>query len=210
MFGRFDSEGMRVEPMDIELKPGCSVKMQPSRFINKDLLTKVKTELDRLEQWGVIEKVEYAEVASPLVVVKKADGNIRLASDYRELNQCIVNTANQLPMQHMLFQELSHQCYFAKLDNLWGYHQLKLTPRAQKYCSIITPWGLYSMKMLGFGISTAPGIYHNRMVKLLGDLFLCGCIVYIDDIIVYGNTIDEFLARLEKKLSRLAEYNGFA
>jgi len=207
VFGAFDSEGMRVEPMDIELKPNCSVKMQPSRFINKELVEKVKAELDRLETWGVIEKIDDAEIASPLVVVKKPDGGIRLATDYRELNDCIVNTANQLPMQHMLFQELAHQCYFAKLDNLWWYHKLKLTPRAQKYCSIITPWGLYAMKMLGFGISTAPGIYHNRMVKLLGDLFLCGCVVYIDDIIIYARTIEEFLFRVEQVLSRLAQFN---
>ena len=74
---------------------------------------------------------------------------------------------------------------------------MKLTPRAQKYCSIITPWGIYAMRMLGFGISTAPGIYHNRMVKILRDLFLNGCIVYIDDIIIYAATLEEFLFRLD-------------
>jgi hypothetical protein len=193
--------------MDIELKPNCTVKMQPSRFINSDLLKKVKKELDRLESWGVIEKIDDASIASPLVVVKKPDNEIRLAVDYQELNRCIVNTANQLPMQEMLFQELAMQLYFAKLDNLWGFHQLTLTERAQKYCAIITPWGLYKMKMLGFGISTAPGIYHNRMVGILGDMFMNGCLVYIDDIIVYGRSIEEFLDRLEKVMALLEKFN---
>jgi hypothetical protein len=106
LFGHFDSEGLRVAPMDIELKPNSKIRVQPARFLNKELLVKVKVELDRLETWGVIEKVDDAEVASPLVVVKKPDGSIRLATDYQELNACIVDNANQLPMQYMLFQEL--------------------------------------------------------------------------------------------------------
>jgi hypothetical protein len=171
------------------------------------MLVKVKAELDRLEAWGVIEKVDDAEVASPLVVVKKSDNTIRVAVDYQELNACIKDNANQLPMQYMLFQELFQMKFYAKLDNLWGFHQLTLTPRAQLYCCINTMFGLYKMKMLGFGISTAPGIYHNRMLSIVGDLFMNGCVVYIDDIIVYGSSEEEFLERLNKVLSRLAEYN---
>jgi hypothetical protein len=207
LFGAFDAQGLKVEPMDIQLKPNCSIKMQPARFINKEIMSKVKDELDRLESWGVLQKIDDAAIASPLVIVRKSDGNIRLAVDYRELNQCIIPSANQLPLQAMLFAQLSHQSYFAKLDCLWGYHQLRLTERAQKYCSIITPWGLYAMKMLGFGISTAPGIYHNRIVNIVGDLFMNGCVVYIDDLIIYGKTIDEFLDRLDRVLTVLAQHN---
>jgi len=63
------------------------------------------------------------------------------------------------------------------------------------------------MNMLGFGTSTAPGIYHNRIVKIVGDMFMNGCVVYIDDLIVYGKSIDEFLSRLDKVLSVLAAHN---
>jgi hypothetical protein len=61
--------------------------------------------------------------------------------------------------------------------------------------------------MLGFGISTAPGIYHNRMMGIVGDLYMNGCVVYIDDIIVYGKSEEEFLHRLDKVLSRLVQFN---
>ena len=146
-------------------------------------------------------------MASPLVLVKKPDNSIRVAVDYRELNALIKPTANQLPYQKLLFSKLAQQKYFAKVDNLSGYYQLKLTERAKKYCAINTPWGLYSMEMLGFGISTAPGIYQQRMVKILGDLYLEGVVVYIDDTLIYGTTVDEFLDRLDKALSRMANAN---
>jgi hypothetical protein len=133
--------------MDIELRAYCVPKMQPSRFVNPQQLQAVKSELDRLESWGVIQKTHDAPIASPLVIVKKPDNSIRLAVDYRQLNDCILPTANQLTYQETLFQQLCHQTYFAKLDNLWGFHQLKLTERAQQYCSINTPFGLYKMIM---------------------------------------------------------------
>ncbi|NJO65355.1 MAG: hypothetical protein HC836_46865 [Richelia sp. RM2_1_2] len=208
LFNKFDSEGLKVDPMDIEIQPNCQLKMQPSRFIKNDLMSKVKSELDKLEEWGVISKIDDAETASPLVIVKKPDGNIRLAVDYRELNAVIKPTANQLPYQKLLFSTLANQKYFAKIDNLYGYYQLGLTERAKKYCSIITPWGLYQMNMLGFGVATAPGIYQQRMAgPILGQFYLNGAVVYIDDTIIYGSTMSEFLERLDMVLGRLAEMN---
>jgi hypothetical protein len=207
LFGPFDAAGMKAEPLDIELKEGCTVRLQPARFISKDLMPKVKYELDRLETWGVIRKVDDAYVASPLVIAKKADGTIRLAVDYSELNMCILLTAHQLPLMVMLFAELAGQTFFAKLDCLWGFHQLRLTERARKYCSMNTPFGIYEMLMLGFGISTAPGIYHNRITKIIGKLLYNGCVVYIDDLLIYGKTIEEFLDRLQSVMKVLAEHN---
>ena len=43
----------------------------------------------------------------------------------------------------MLFQQLGGQLYYAKVDNLWGYHQLRRTEDSSKVTAIITPWGVY-------------------------------------------------------------------
>jgi len=65
-------------------------------------------------------------------------------------------TAKQL-YQPTLFQCLGGQTYFAKVDNLWGYHQLKIAENSGKVTSIMTPWGVYRILACPFGISTAPG-----------------------------------------------------
>jgi hypothetical protein len=208
LFSAFDSEGLRVEPMDLKVQAGLSLEMQPCRFIQPGLLQQVREEIDRLEHWKVLEKAEGIESASPLVVVPKPDGKIRLAVDYRQLNQIIHPTAHQLPFQQTLFECLAGNRYYAKLDNLYGYHQLPLTENAQKLCSIITPFGIYKMRMLGFGISTAPGIYQQRMQDvILKDYYLKGCVVYIDDTIVYGKTPEEFLKNLDNVLAAMARFN---
>jgi hypothetical protein len=77
--------------------------------------------------------------ASRLVVVHKEEGGIRMALDYREVNTQLDTTTNQLPFQKTLFQQLGDQRYFAKIDNLWEYHQLRLNHERSKITAIITP-----------------------------------------------------------------------
>ena len=91
--------------------------------------------------------------ASPLVIVHKKEERIQMVVDYREVNQFLRVSANQLPSQDMLFQQLGG--HYAKVDNLWGYHQSKLDPQSSRVTAIITPW-VYRFLSFPFGISTAP------------------------------------------------------
>ena len=85
-------------------------------------------------------------------------------------------TANQMPYQPTLFQRLGGKRFYAKVDNLWGYHQLRLTGDSSKVTAII-PWGLYRFLACPFGISTAPGEYQARMAhEILQDYYLNGAI----------------------------------
>ena len=100
--------------------------------------------------------------------------------NYREVNIQLDGTANQLPNQLMLFQKLG-QKYFAKVDNPWGYHQVRLKDENLKVTVIITPWGVYRFLACPFGMSIAPGEYQTRRAhEILQDNQLNGSVVYID------------------------------
>ena len=62
-----------------------------------------------------------------------------MAVDYREVNQFLKVSANPLPYQDMLFQ-LGGQLYYAKVDNLSGYHQLKQDQKSSRVTAIISSW----------------------------------------------------------------------
>ena len=101
-----------------------------------------------------------------------------MAVDYREVNMQLKATANQLPYQPTLFQRLGEQRFYAKVDNLWGYHQLRLTEDSSKVNAIITPRGVCRFLASPFGVSTAPGENLARMAhKILRDYCLNGAIV---------------------------------
>ena len=65
-----------------------------------------------------------------------------MAVDYREVNMQLEATENQLPYQPTLFQRLGGKRFYAKVDNLWGYHQLNLTEDSSKVTAMITLRGV--------------------------------------------------------------------
>ena len=87
-----------------------------------------------------------------------------------------------------------------------GYHQLKLAEDSSKVTAIITPWGVYRFLACPFGISTAPGEYQQRMAhEILKDFYLNGAIVYIDDTVIYGRNVEEFLSILDRMSNPISD-----
>jgi hypothetical protein len=97
LFQPFDLEGLRVDPLKLQVRPSATFRMQPGRFVRAGILNPLKDLIDQFVAEGVLIPDSSCEYASPLVVVHKKDGGIRMAVDYREVNQQLLPTANQLP-----------------------------------------------------------------------------------------------------------------
>ena len=104
----------------------------------------VEDELDHLEQMGVLEKVSYSEWATPLVVVPKKDGRVRLCGDYKvTLNQALDVDQYPLPQPDDLFASLAGGDKFSVLDLPQAYQQLLLDDESCPYVTINMHRGLY-------------------------------------------------------------------
>jgi hypothetical protein len=208
LFGPLDKIGLKTAPMQIKLKPNYVLKSLPPRFMPRDYMDTIKSDIDQLVNMGILIPVDYAEVASPLVIVKKPDGGLRMAVDYRELNSQLAPFAGSIPDVHSLFPFLANKRYYAKLDNLWGYYQARVAESDQHLTTITTIWGLFRFTRCPFGISTAPGIYQHTMAHIiLKDVLYKKCVVFIDDTIVYGSTEEEFLSNLDDVLGLMVRFN---
>ena len=86
---------------------------------------KVLDELEGMERDGIIEKLE-SEWASPLVVVTKKDGGIRLCVDYRKLNQVTKFDAYSMPRVEELLDEIGNAQFITTLDLAKGYWQVRV------------------------------------------------------------------------------------
>jgi hypothetical protein len=207
VFGPLTNEGMNVPPMEVKLKEGAQLKSQPCRFTPPHMMPKLKEELERLLRDGVIEPTDSANGASPLVLVQKHDGSIRMAVDYRQLNELLQGFGGSIPDMKSLFDYVTGRKFYAKMDNLCGYYQLVITEDDRPNTTITTPLGLYQFRKCPFGLSTAPGIYQDRMQNVvLNGLIPESGVVYIDDTVSYGNSVEEFLENLRKILGRMKEF----
>ena len=165
---------------------------------------KVNEELQRLEQAGIIEPVEFSEWAALIVPVLKRDGTIRICGDYKlTINHAAKPERYPLPKIEDLFTQLSRGKRFTKLDLAHAYQQIPLTEDSKSYLTINTLKGLYRYNRLPFGVRSAPFIFQRTIEGIPRGISKVA--VYIDDVLITGDSEQEHLQNLEAVLSRLEE-----
>ena len=181
-------------------------KRQPHRRIPYHIRKDVEIELKRLEDDDIIEKTDGPTPwISPIVVVPKKSGAVRICVDMREANKAVMREKHLMPTLDDLITDLNGATTFSTLDLRNGYHQLELHPSSRYITTFSTHVALYRYKRLMFGINSASEIFQNTVAELLRDL--PGCRNISDDIIVYGKTVAEHNTNLTAVLDRLRTNN---
>ena len=130
--------------------------------------------------------------------------------DYKYLNDCTDALGYPIPNIKLILERLALKkaTRFAIIDLTSGYHQLALDPESQKYTSFVTPSGSYKWKRVPFGLKGAPSYFQALIAQtVLRGLIGHVCELYIDDILVYGSSDEEYFTNLELVLQRLKQYN---
>ena len=189
----------------LKLKENATPKFHRPRTVPFALKEAVEQELNRLEEKGILQKVNYSDWAAPIVPVPKKDGKVRVCGDYKvTVNQSLDVDQYPLPKPEDLFATLANGKTYSKLDLSQAYQQMVLDEESAKCLTINTHLGLYQYTRLPFGVASAPAMFQRAMDMILQGLD--GVICYIDDILVTGSTDKEHLERLEEVLKRLKEY----
>ncbi|XP_068738119.1 uncharacterized protein [Montipora capricornis] len=124
----------------------------------------VEMELKRLEELVIIEPViGPTPWVSPIVVVPKSSGQVRICVDMREANKAVRREKHLIPT----IDDLS------KLDLSSGYYQLELAPKSRHITTFSTHVGLRRYKRLMFGINAASEIFQNAIEEILTGLPGC-------------------------------------
>ena len=177
---------------------------QPARRFPFWKQTEAKEIVDDLLKRDLIEP-SASPWAAPVVMVKKKDNTTRLCVDYRRLNSHTIQDAYPLPRIDDSLDALGGSKWFCTLDLASGYWQVGMSKSAQEKSAFITSGGLYAWKVMPFGLSTAPGTFERLMETVLSGLQWETCLIYLDDVIIFGKTEQQTLDCLDAILSRIGQ-----
>ena len=127
--------------------------------------------------------------ASPTLLVKKKSGEWRLCVDYRRLNAYTVKNKFPMPIVEELFEELYGAAWFTTLDLRSGFHQILVTPEDQYKTAFQTHHGHYEYLVMPYGLTGAPATFQSIMNHVLAPLLRKCVMVFIDDILIYSETL---------------------
>ena len=174
------------------------------RRIPPHLYQEVKKYIDDLVTNGWVRE-SLSSYSSPIVVVRKKDGSMRMCVDYRALNQKTVSDAQPIPRIQDILDSLGGQQWFSTLDMSKAYHQGYIDERFRHLTAFATPWTLLEWIRIPFGLKNAPPAFQRYINRMLGDLKGDKCQPYLDDILVFAVTFSEHVQNLWEVLLRLRE-----
>lgn len=146
--------------------------------------------------------------SSPVVLVKKKDGSARLCVDYRVLNEATVKDPFPLPRIEVLLGKIGSAKVFSTLDLHSGYHQIPVKTEDVPKTAFVIHNGKYQYRVMPFGLVNAPSTFARYMADIFRDL---DCVlVYLDDILVMSDSLEQHYKDLRVVLGRLKEHNLIA
>lgn len=107
----------------------------------------------------------------------------------------------------MCFDSLGSVCWFSTLDLQSGYWQIQVEEEDIPKTAFITKYGLYEYTHMPFGLCNAPSTFQRCMELVFRGLQWKTLLIYLDDIIILGRTMEENLDRLDEALERLQGAN---
>ncbi len=178
----------------------------PYRRVPPAYYHKLRQTLDEMEAHGIIQKSN-SEWASPLVLVWKPSGELRICTDFRWLNQRTEKDAYPLPHQADALASLGGNCYFSTMDLTSGFYNIPIHEEDRKYTACTTPVGLYEYNRMAQGLCNSPATFSHMMTAIFGDQNYLSLLCYLDDLLVFWKTEKEVLDRIKMVFSRLREHN---
>ena len=185
----------------IELVPGAKPVMKRPYRLAEAQLKEVEKQISGALSEGWVQP-SYSPWGTAIFVVGKKNGEWRMCVDYRDLNALTEQDAYPLPRIDDILHKVASSSVFTTLDLQSGYHQIQIRAedRPKTAFRLATPVSgtcHYEWKVMPFGLKNAPPTFQRYMSLVLKDA--AGfCDVYMDDIIIYSNTMEEHIEHVRE------------
>lgn len=201
--GSYSLPPHRPEDHAIELQPGSVPPFTKSyRPVPLPHREAVRKTLEDLLRKGVI-RSSSSPASSPILLVSKPSGGVRMCVDYRKLNDITIKRRHPIPLLSETLSNLSKAKFYTKLDVRAAFNQLRIRHGDEWLTSFCTRYGQFEWLVMPFGLCNAPATwqaYINSLIREWLDDFVTA---YLDDILIYSNSYDEHVHHVQLVLERI-------
>jgi len=203
----------RGHELHIQLTPGAKPPARvPPRINQKHAMFESKW-LKDMQEKRLISKSQ-SQFAAPHFYVEKPEtpttGEYRAVTDFRALNAVTLKNKYPLPRADQLFDKLSKAKYFTKIDLRTGFYQILINEADRHKTAFTTSQGLFEYNVLPMGLCNSPGIFMQLMNDTFAEFLNKFVLVFLDDIIVYSDTMVEHEQHVRQALTRLRQQRLYA
>lgn len=132
-----------------------------------------------------------ATQAAPMLCIPKKDNKLRTVVDCRQRNDNTVKDVTPMPDQEAIREDVARARYRSKIDLSDAYEQIRIIAAHVPRTAFSTIFGTYLSEVMQQGDCNAPATFQRLMTSLLRRYIGRFCHVYLDDIFVFSNTIEE-------------------
>ena len=191
---------------EIRIKNGEPFKERFWR-IPPPLLDKVHASLRDMLEVGAIHPSQ-SPWCNAVVLVRKKDGTLHFCVDFRCLNAQMKKDSYPLPHIQEVLESMVGSAHFSSMDFKSGFWQIKMAPKSQQYTDfMVGNLRFYKFTCMPFKLCDAPATFQCLMQNTLGELNLTYCMIYLDDVIIFGRMEEEHLEHLCIVFERFQEFN---
>uniref|UniRef100_A0A8C5QSN3 ribonuclease H n=1 Tax=Leptobrachium leishanense TaxID=445787 RepID=A0A8C5QSN3_9ANUR len=166
---------------------------------------KVVNELERMIELGIIAPVEEATPwVSAMAAAVKKDGPVRICIDPVHLNKALLRPHHPLKTVEQVIADMPQAKVFSILDAKCGFWQIPLDEESSTLKTFMTPFGRYKFLRMPYEISTGSEVYQRCMEQLFAGQ---PCEIVVDDILIWGSSVEEHDKRLKCILDRARAIN---
>ena len=177
------------------------------RHIPALLLEEVHTSLSDMLDAGAIHPSQ-SPWCNAVVLVRKKDGMLHFCVDFCRLNAHTKEDSYPLPWIQEALESMVGATHFSTMDFKSGFWQVKMAPESQQYTAFtVGNLGFYEFTHMPFGLCNTPATFQSLMQNTLGKLNLTYCIIYLDNVIVFGCLEEEHLECLHVVFEHFREFN---
>jgi hypothetical protein len=190
----------------IDLDPDTTPPHGPIYSMSENELVVLREYLDDMVSKGFI-RSSNSPAGAPVLFVKKKDGSLRLCVDYRGLNKITKKNRYPLPLIGNLLDRLKSATVYSKIDLRAGYHNVRIASGHEWKTAFRTRYGSFEYLVMPFGLTNAPATFQYFMNDIFRDMVDICVVVYLDDILIYSENMEQHRQHVRKVLERLRQHN---